>query len=57
MCVCTPPECERETKIRGHKRTAGKEVASAGILGEGGIVLGVMWVEVGGEKDTDGRQV
>lgn len=42
--------CARETKIRGHERRAGKEAASAGISGEGGIVLDVMWVEVGGKR-------
>lgn len=36
-----------------YKRRAGEEVGSAGILGEGGIVLDVMWVG----KDTGCRQV
>lgn len=45
-----PGACEGETKIRAYERRAGKEAAWAGILGEGGIVLGVMWVEVGGKR-------
>lgn len=35
---------------RDKNTCVGEEAASVGILGEGGIVLGVMWVEVGGKR-------
>lgn len=50
MRALTPGVCGRDKNMCAQEEGREPSNPSAGILGEGGIVLDVMWVEVGGKR-------